>query len=142
MTNSTKPTTTFWIISVLALLWNSTGIMAYLEQAYMSIEDLESLPVAEQSFYNNLPAWVTAVFAIAVFSGTLGCIALLMRKKWATILFLVSLIAVIAHFIRNVFIQTDMEVSAVNMIWSIVVLLIAIFLVWYSKKSFSNGWIS
>ena len=142
MTNSTKPTTTFWIISVLALLWNSTGIMAYLEQAFMSIEDLESLPVAEQAFYNNLPAWVTAVFAIAVFSGTLGCIALLMRKKWATILFLVSLIAVIAHFIRNVFIQTDMEVSAVNMIWSIVVLLIAIFLVWYSKKSFSNGWIS
>ena len=108
----------------------------------MSIEDLESLPVAEQSFYNNLPAWVTAVFAIAVFSGTLGCIALLMRKKWATILFLVSLIAVIAHFIRNVFIQTDMEVSAVNMIWSVVVLLIAIFLVWYSKKSTSNGYIS
>ena len=142
MTNSTKPTTTFWIISVLALLWNSTGIMAYLEQAYMSIEDLESLPVAEQAFYNNLPAWVTAVFAIAVFSGTLGCIALLMRKKWATILFLVSLIAVIAHFIRNVFIQTDMEVSAVNMIWSIVVLLIAVFLAWYSKKSSSNGWIS
>ena len=142
MTNSTKPTTTFWIISVLALLWNSTGIMAYLEQAYMSIEDLESLPVAEQAFYNNLPAWVTAVFAIAVFSGTLACIALLMRKKWATILFLVSLIAVIAHFIRNVFIQTDMEVSAVNMIWSIVVLLIAVFLAWYSKKSSSNGWIS
>jgi hypothetical protein len=142
MTNSTKPTTTFWIISVVALLWNSTGIMAYLEQAYMSIEDLESLPVAEQAFYNNIPAWVTAAFAIAVFSGTLGCIGLLMRKKWATILFLVSLIAVIAHFIRNVFIQTDMEVSAVNMIWSVVVLLIAIFMVWYSKKSTSNGWIS
>ena len=142
MTNSTKPTTTFWIISVLALLWNSTGIMAYLEQAYMSIEDLESLPVAEQDFYNNLPVWVTAAFAIAVFSGTLGCIALLLRKKWATILFSLSLIAVIAHFIRNVFMQTDMEVSAVNMIWSVVVLVIAVFLVWYSKKSTSNGWIS
>ena len=142
MMNLTKPTTTFWIIGVLALLWNSIGIMAYLEQAYMSREDLESLPVAEQAFYNNLPGWVTAVFAIAVFLGTLGCIALLMKKKWATILFSVSLIAVIAHFIRNVFIQTDMEVSVVNMIWSVVVLLIALFLVWYSKKSTSNGWIS
>ncbi len=141
MSNSTKPTTTFWIIGVLALLWNSMGVMAYLEQAYMTAEDLASRPEAEQVFFNEMPAWVTAVFAIAVFSGVLGCILLLLRKKWATILFLISLIAVIAQFIRNVFMQTDMEVSGVNMIWSVLVIVIAIFLVWYSNKSTSKGWI-
>jgi hypothetical protein len=142
MTNSTKPATSFWVIGVLALLWNSTGIMAYLEQTYMTVEDLASLPEAEQAFYNNLPAWVTAAFAIAVFSGTLGCIALLLRKRSATILFLLSLIAVIAQFVRNVFMQKDMEVTATNMLWSVLVIVIAIFLVWYSKKSTSKGWIS
>jgi len=142
MTNSTKPATSFWVIGVLALLWNSTGIMAYLEQTYMTVEDLASLPEAEQAFYGNIPAWVTAAFAIAVFSGTLGCIALLLRKRSATILFFLSLIAVIAHFIRNVFMQKDMEVTATKMIWSVLVIAIAVFLVWYSKKSTSKGWIS
>ena len=142
MTNSIKPATSFWVIGVLALLWNSTGIMAYLEQTYMTVEDLASLPEAEQAFYSNIPAWVTAAFAIAVFLGTLGCIALLLRKRSATILFFISLIAVIAQFIRNVFMQKDMEVTATNMIWSVLVIAIAIFLVWYSKKSTSKGWIS
>ena len=142
MTNSTKPTISFWIIGVLALLWNITGVVAYLEQAYMTVEDLASLPESEQAFYNNLPAWVTAAFAIAVFSGALGCIALLLRKKMAIILFLVSLIAVVVQFVRNVFLQNDMEVTIQNMIWSVVVLVIAFFLVLYSKKSASNGWIS
>lgn len=142
MTNSTKPTASFWIIAVLALLWNSTGVMAYLEQAYMTVDDLASLPEAEQAFYANMPAWVTASFAIAVFAGTLGCIGLLLRKKWASILFLLSLIAVIAQFIRNVFMQKDMEVTGIDMIWSIVVIVIALFLVIYSRKSISKGWIS
>ncbi|MBL4904804.1 MAG: hypothetical protein JKZ00_02010, partial [Flavobacteriaceae bacterium] len=35
MSNSTnKPTTVFWIIGVLALIWNAMGVDAYIQQAY------------------------------------------------------------------------------------------------------------
>jgi hypothetical protein len=137
-----KPTSAFWIISVVALLWNIMGVIAYLGQAYMTEEILKALPEADQAYYQNVPAWVTGVFAIAVFAGVLGCLGLLMRKKWATLLFIVSLIAVIAQFIYNVFIQTYMEVSGNKMIMPIVIIAVAVILVWFSRKSEKVGWIS
>ena len=143
MTDKTnKSTSAFWIISAVALLWNIMGVVAYLGQAYMTEEILKALPEADQAYYNNVPAWVTGVFAIAVFAGVFGSISLLMRKKWATILFVISLIAVIAQFIYNFFIQTDVEITGVKMIWPLVVLIIAILLVFLSRKATKEGWIS
>lgn len=39
-----KPTSAFWIISAVALLWNIMGVIAYLGQAYMTEEVLKALP--------------------------------------------------------------------------------------------------
>ncbi len=139
--NNNKPTTTFWIIGVIALLWNIMGVLAYLGQAYMTDEVRAALPDADQAYYENLPAWVTAAFAIAVFAGAFGCIALLIRKKWATSLFIISFIGVIAQFIYNAFIQNDMEVTPKKLVWTVVVIAIAAFLIWYSKKTEKLGWI-
>ena len=106
MTDSTnKPTPTFWIIGIAALIWNIMGVSAYLGQAYMTDEILNALPEADQLYYTNIPAWVTAAFAIAVFAGTIGCLVLLLRKSWAIILFILSLVAVLIQFIFNFFIH-------------------------------------
>ena len=132
--SSTKPTVIFWVISVIALLWNIMGVIAYLSQAYITDEALALLPEAEQAWYNNVPAWVTAAFAIAVFAGTLGSIALLLRKKWAVTLFMMSLIGVIAQSIYSFFIQNYVEITGEKTIMPTIVFLIALFLVWYSNK--------
>ncbi len=137
-----KPTSAFWIISVLALLWNIMGVVAYLGQAYMTDEVLKALSEGEQSYYNNVPAWVTGAFAIAVFAGVFGCVGLLIRKKWAVILFVISIIAVIAQSTYNLYIQKFMEVPLQHMIWSLVVILIAIFLVWFSRNAAKKNWLS
>lgn len=143
MSNSTnKPTSAFWTISIVAFLWNISGVVAYLGQAYMTDEVLLALPEAEQNYYNNVPAWVTAAFAIAVFAGIFACVGLLMRKKWATALFIISLIAVIVQFIYNFFIQTFVEVSGNKIILPIAIVIIALFLAWFSIKSEKKGWIS
>jgi hypothetical protein len=142
MNTTNKPTTLFWIIGVLALLWNIMGVSAYLGQAYMTDEILTNLTDAEQNYYNNLPAWVTAAFAIAAFAGAFACIAFLFKKKWATLLFQISLLGVLAQFIYNFFIQKYVELTGDKMIMPFIVILISIFLVWYSKKSESNGYLS
>ena len=137
MTNSSiKPPVWFWIISVLALIWNVLGIGAYLAQAYMTDEALAALPEADQAMYANLPAWYTAAFALAVFCGALGCIALLLRKKWAYMLLLISLIAVIVQMSYVIF-SLNMANAMTPMI-----IIVALFLVWYSKKATTKGWIS
>ena len=143
MTTSNKPGAAFWIIAVIALIWNIMGVMAYLGQAYMTDEERTLLPEAEQALYSDIPAWVTAAFAFAVFGGLLGALALLLRKKWATPLFIISLLGIIVQMIYNFFISNAMDVYGPGkMIMPVMVLIIGFFLVWYSKKATAKGWLS
>lgn len=133
----------FWVVSVFALIWNGLGVMAYLGQAYMDDTDLAALPEAEQALYADVPAWATAAFAIAVWGGLLGCLALLLRKKWAKPVLLLSLIGIVVQMIYNLFISEAMDVYGPGgAIMPIMVIVIGIFLVWFSKKSIAEGWIS
>lgn len=143
MTTATiKPTTAFWIIGVLALIWNLMGVMAYLGQAYITDEALSLLSESEQLYYENVATWATAAYATAVFGGFLGCVTLLMRRKITTVLFVLSLLAVLVQASYNFFIQEYMEVEPIQMGWSILIIAIASFLVWYSKGVTKKGWFS
>ncbi len=71
---TTKPPAWFWIVSVVALLWNLMGAMAYLAQAFITDEGKAMLPSDQQELLESTPAWATAAFAIAVWAGVLGCI--------------------------------------------------------------------
>ena len=79
MTTSKKPPVWFWVVSVIALLWNLVGVMNYLNQAFNQVALLEAMDQAQRTAFESIPAWATAAFAIAVFSGTLACIRLLDR---------------------------------------------------------------
>jgi hypothetical protein len=135
MTATNKPKTAFWIIAVIALIWNLMGVMAYLGQAYMTDETKALLPEAEKALYNNVPIWVTAAFAIAVFGGVLASIALLMRKQIAKTLFLVSLIGILVQTIYNFFISAAMDLYGPGeIIMSTMVIVIGVYLYLYSKN--------
>ena len=139
MTETNKPGTAFWIIAILATIWNGLGVMAYLGNVFASDEALAAMPQADQDYATNMPAWVTAAFAIGVWFGLLGCIGLLMRKKWAVSLLMLSLLGVLAQAVYNFFIQDYIDLSGSRMAMPIVVILVSIFLVWYSKNQRTNG---
>ncbi|NVK08601.1 MULTISPECIES: hypothetical protein [Tenacibaculum] len=143
MTDSNKPTTLFWIIGVAALVWNGLGVMQYLGMAYMTDEVKAALPEAERALYDNIPSWVTAAFAIAVFGGLIGSAFLLMRKKLARPMFLISLIAIIVQMSYNLFMSRAAEVYGPgSVIMPIMVIVIGVFLLMYSKKTIAKGWLS
>ncbi len=143
MTNSNKPPVWFWVVSVLGLLWNIMGVMAYLAQAYTSVEDLEKMTQAQRELFEAQPAWVTAAFAIAVFGGALGCITLLLRKKWAKQVLIVSLLGVLAQFIYGLLLSNTIEVYGNQAIFMpIVVVIIAVFLILMAKKGIQKGWLT
>jgi len=136
--NSTsKPPIWFWIVSVLGLVWNVMGVNAYLQQAYNTESFRAMYPPEQLEIVANQPAWLTAAFAIAVFGGALGCLALLLRKKWAVTLLLLSLLAVIVQM-SYAFINDQVT----NMVMTLMIIVFAIFLIWFSRKSAANGWIS
>ncbi|PIB30967.1 hypothetical protein BFP77_02600 [Maribacter sp. 4U21] len=144
MTNSmNKPPMWFWIVNALALLWNLAGVMAYLGQAYMSIETLEQMSQAERLLYESRPAWVTGAFAVAVWGGALGCIALLLKKKWAKPVFIISLIGILAQMSHSFFMSNNFEVYGPGaMIMPIMVLIIGIALVLLANTAIKKGWLS
>lgn len=100
-------------------------------------DDMKALlPETEREMYENKPAWATAAFAVAVFAGLIGAIGLLMRKKWTTTLFVLSLIGILAHQVYIFFISGAMDVASASLlVMPIMVTFIGVFLVWYSKKS-------
>ncbi|WP_458626640.1 hypothetical protein [Winogradskyella sp. PC D3.3] len=128
----------FWIISVLALLWNSAGVIAYLTRAFITDDVIAQLPKAQQAeFLVEYPVWYTAAFALAVFCGALGCIALLIRKKWAYTLFIISAFAAI---IQHVYLFTHVEMTLAMLIMPILVIVVCLLLIKYSKHAISKGW--
>ena len=138
-----KPSIGFWIIGIVALIWNSLGIHGYLQQAYnteafriqYSAEQLESI--------DNLPSWYAAVFAIAVFSSTIGCLLMLGKNKISNLLFKIGLLAVIIQTGYNLFIYEGKEFyGSIEYSMLIMIPLISISLVWYSKNATQKGWLS
>ena len=139
MTESTtnKPSIWFWIVSVIALVWNGMGVNAYLQQAY-NTESYQTMYSEEQlEIASNMPSWVTAAFAIAVFTGALGAIGLLLRKSWSVKLWLLSLLAVI---IQMGYILINGYASSIGM--TIMIIVFAFIFVWFARKSEANGWLS
>jgi len=142
MNTSVKPPVRFWVVSVIALLWNLLGVMNYLNQAFNQVALMEAMDQAQREVFEGIPAWATAAFAIAVFSGTLASIGLLVRKKWARPLFIVSLVAVVIQFAHWLFISNAVEAfgpSTYGM--PIVVVLIGIYLIFFAKKGIEKGWL-
>ncbi|NCT09746.1 MAG: hypothetical protein GW772_06670 [Flavobacteriia bacterium] len=138
--NSKKTPNSFWLIGVLALIWNAFGVYFYLELKFMTDEMKSKIPVEQLSIIENTPAWATAAFAIAVWFGFFGSILLLMRKKIAKGLFMISLAGIFVQMIYNIFLLKSTEISGSSrLIIPFLTISIGIFLIWQSKKYTENG---
>jgi len=144
MAMRSKPPTSFWLISGVALLWNLMGVGAYLNQAFMSPEALATMTEGQQALFNSTPSWVTACFAVAVWFGFAGCVLLLFRKKLAVPVFILSLLGALGQNIYFFLMTNAMEVYGPleAIVLPALVVIVALFLIWYSKQSARKGWIN
>lgn len=135
--STNKPPFWFWLISVVALIWNGMGVNAYLQQAfdtesYRAMYSEEQLEIAA-----NMPAFITAAFAIAVFAGTLAAIGLLLRKSWSVKLWLLSLFAVIVQMGYLL-----IKGYASSLVMTVMIIVFAVLFYLFAKKSEAKGWLS
>ncbi|EIZ77571.1 hypothetical protein WSK_3953 [Novosphingobium sp. Rr 2-17] len=91
----------FWIVAVLVLGWNLFGDAAYVVQA---TRDLGAMGGISAEPLPAMPRWAWYAYAVAVWIATGGAIALILRQKVATVLFAVSLVAVVVHFSWSFFV--------------------------------------
>lgn len=140
--NKTSPPVWFWVISVVALLWYLMDTSVFFMRVFMTEEVIKSMPENQQHLYRDMPLWVSIVFACEVFGGTVGCISLLLRKKWAFLLFVISLLGVLAQT-SNIWFLTD-AISAMGapaVVMPLVAIIIGTAMIFLAKSAISKGWL-
>lgn len=129
-----------WVVGILALVWNLMGAVDYL-MTELRIEAYMNQFTAEQlEFFYSLPAWLVAFWAIAVWGGVLGAILLLMRKKLAVPVFVVSFLCMVITTIHNYGFSGGADiVGGLGLTMSAVIFVVALALIFYARAMARKG---
>jgi predicted cobalt transporter CbtA len=129
----------FWLISLLGLIWNIGGCINYIMQT--NLEFVATLPETHQAIIVDRPVWATAGFAIGLFFGVIGCLLLLLRKSLANSIFIVSLIGIVMTMAHTVNVaRSKIDFSLIEIFVMIILpLIVAVLLLWYSKIIFRKN---
>ncbi len=130
----------FMPVAVVALLWNLMGCAAYLMDVMLTPEAVAAMPPDQQALYAARPAWAVAAYAIAVWGGALGCVGLIVRKRWAKGAFLASLLGLIAQD-AALFGMSPVPISATIYALQGMVLVIAVLLLLLANRATRDGWL-
>jgi hypothetical protein len=130
-------------VAILALLWNLLGCVAYLVDVTISPERLSRMTAAQQALYAARPSWAVAATATAVWFGAAGCLGLVLRRRWATWLLILSLVGVVAQDLwLFVLSGAAAEAGAAAFILQGLVLAIAVGLIALARKATAQGWLA
>jgi len=140
-TTARKVPSWFMIVSVIFLIWNLLGVIAYLHQVTMDPEALAAMPEAQRQILENTPDWATAAFAVATNCGALGCLLLLLKRNLAGLFLQISLAGVLVQMYHAFFVADAFEVLGPGgVVMPVIVTVIAIFLVVLAAKARVNHW--
>lgn len=130
-------------LAILGLAWNAFGVYMYLQKVGMIGDPLAGMSEAQIALAQSVPSWVTGAFAIAVFAGLLGSLALVMLKRLASPLLLLSLLGVIVQMGWVVGVSNARAVEGnMAIIMPAVIAAIALLLYWMASTGAKKGWLS
>ena len=123
------------IVAAIGLLWNLFGVYQYLTTVGV-------LAGGDPAASSAMPSWVTAAFAVAVFGGALGCLGLIMLRRWSKLLLLLSLLAVLAMDLW-MFAMSDLggTMPGAELGVTVAVVVVAILLAWLAYSADRKGWL-
>lgn len=124
-----------WLIGVIAVLFNSIGVFDFVMSmargaAYQASVGMSPDQVAH---YQEMPSWMTVVWAVGVFGAFLASILLLVRRKLALPVFVVSLAAFLVSLLYTYVLTDGGAIMGRQMaITSAVIAGLLAFFSWYS----------
>jgi len=129
----------YMIAAIASLLFMIVACAGYVLDVTM---DPAALPLDQRAVVEARPVWMVAAYAVAVWVGLLGAIMLILRRKLAQPLLLVSLIAAAVTFlpyaitpgVRDNITTNDIAVA-------VIVLAITWTIFWFARHSNQRGWL-
>ncbi len=132
-----------WVVGVLSLVWNGMGAFDYLATQLQLEFYMSSFSQTQLDYFYNIPAWAVAAWAIAVWFSVLGSLGLLLRSRRAPGLFVIALVAMIASTVNSFLLSNGLEIMGTGgAIFSAVIVVIGVLLVWYSRAMSRRGVLS
>ena len=133
----------FRIIAILAIVWMLAGCASYYMHVTMTPADIAALPQGQQTFMNNSPSWVYALFGIASWGGLAGAVLLFMKRRLAVPLLLVSLVAAVLQVLANYFVQDAWNLlgGPVSLFMPVLIIGLGLFFWDYARTSAAKGWL-
>ena len=132
----------FTPVAVVALLWNLIGCAAYLSDVMLTPDDVAAMTAAQQAMYNARPAWAVAGTATAVWFGAAGCVALIVRRRWAMPLLALSLLGVVVQDVSFFLVSATVGAEPAAVVLQALVFVIAIALLWLARTAAARGWLA
>ena len=132
----------FWVIAVVALLWNIMGCVILLSEVFAQEAMMESMTEEQKEWSRSTPSWIYFVFAISVSAGVAGSICLLMRKRLSVLLFTISFVAVLIQMVYTMLIAGGLQVMGPSgAVMPALVVLLSIAWLLFSLFSKGKGWL-
>lgn len=129
-----------WVVGILSLLWNAVGCFDYLATKLQLDFYMSRFSEAQLDYFYGFPAWTTIFWALGVWGGLLGSLALLFRSRWAVALFAVSLVGMIVSTAYTVFLSDGLELMGTEAtVFSAVIFVIGVLLLVYARKMSARG---
>jgi hypothetical protein len=130
-----------WIVGILSLLWNGFGCVDYTMTNLKNPAWLAKMSADQLAYMDSLPTWLTGAWALGVWGGLVGSILLLMRSRYSVWAYAVSAVGAVAGLGYQLFMverPASMTEGAMAMIpW--VIIIFALFLLWYSWNAKEKG---
>ena len=138
----TKRPTWFVVVAVLAVLWNLFGLWSFYYHFTATPEVVATWPEVQQRIAEVTPSWIFVPFAIATIGGVLGSLGLLLRKRWAEPVLLLSLLAIVVQFSAHYLLTPTWALTGMGgAILPLCIALVGLFLWWFARKAAARGWI-
>jgi len=138
---STKTLWHTWAVGLASLLWNSVGAIDFVMTQTRNKEWMSGLTPAQLDFIDGFPFWVVAAWGLAVWGGVLGSLLLLLRKRLAAHLFLLSLIGIVVSKAHNYLLSNGLKVmgGVGSLSFAAVILVIGVLLLVYARSMCKRG---
>lgn len=131
-----------WVVGVVAVLFNSIGVYDFVMSmtqgsAYMASAGMTQAQIAH---YQQMPAWMTADWAVGVFGALLGSVLILLRHRLAWPVLAVSLAAFLLSLAYTYVLTDGGEIMGSQMaIMSAVIAGLLAFFIWYAWMMTRRG---
>ena len=104
--------------------------------------DPSSIPIDRQGLVEARPVWMVAAYAMAVWVGLAGAVLLVLRRKLAEPLLLVSLIAAAVTFLPYALVPAVRDnITTSDIAAALIVLAITWTIYWFARHSRQRGWL-